>query len=133
MVMWWVMFCEIIPHVLASWFPINKKRLFFNPILHPIKLHVHCLGNFLSNCSGDDTLGRVVVYSYWYWRLGKTEFVECNYWGYQCLPIVEQSSDFLFGRGRHHMLEDSAFREYWAIFWWREVWRFFRSVGSELG
>ena len=28
-VMWWVMFCEIIPHVLASWFPINDIFFFF--------------------------------------------------------------------------------------------------------
>ena len=45
---------------------------------------------------------------------------------YRCLPIVEKSSDFCFGRGRHHMLEDSAFRVDWNICWWREVWRFFR-------
>ena len=46
MVMWWVMFCEIIPHVLTSWFPINEKVFLFYPVLHPIKSHVHCLGPF---------------------------------------------------------------------------------------
>ena len=46
MVIWWVMFCEIIPHVLTSWFPINKKVFLFYLVLHPIKSHVHCLGTF---------------------------------------------------------------------------------------
>ena len=68
----------IIPHVLASWFPINEKVFLFYPVLHPIKLHVHCLGPFLSNCSGDDAFGCGVVCFYWGWWLGKTEFMECN-------------------------------------------------------
>ena len=59
--MWWVMFCEIIPHVFDSWFPIKEKVFLFYPFLHPIKLHVHCLGTFLSNCSSDDAFGRGVV------------------------------------------------------------------------
>ena len=46
MVMWWVMFCELNPHILASWFPINEKLFLFYPVLHPIKLHVRCLGPF---------------------------------------------------------------------------------------
>ena len=46
MVMWWVMFCEITPHVSDSWFPINEKLFLFYPVLHPIKPHVHCLGLF---------------------------------------------------------------------------------------
>ena len=62
MVTWWVMFCEITPHVLASWFPINEKVFFFNPVLHPIKLHVYCLGPFLSNCSGGNAFGRRVFF-----------------------------------------------------------------------
>ena len=124
MVMWWVMFCEIIPHVLASWFPINKKVFLFYPICYPIKLHVHCLGPFLSNCSCDDAIVRGVVCFYWGWWLGKIEFMECNCQRYRCFPIVEQSSNFCFGRGRYHILEDSEFRVEWAIFWWREVWIF---------
>ena len=44
MVMWWVMFCEIIPHVWDSWFTINVKLFLLYPFLHPIKSHVHCLG-----------------------------------------------------------------------------------------
>ena len=46
MVMWWVMFCKVVPHFLASWFPINEHLFLFYPVLHPIKLHVHCLGPF---------------------------------------------------------------------------------------
>ena len=46
MVMCWVMFCEIIPHFLTSWFPLNERFFLFYPVLHTIKLHVHCLGNF---------------------------------------------------------------------------------------
>ena len=41
MVMWWVMFCEIIPHILASWFPINKKIFLFYPVLHPMKIRFY--------------------------------------------------------------------------------------------
>ena len=37
MVMCWVMFCEIIPHFLASWFPINKKVFLFFPA-HPCRI-----------------------------------------------------------------------------------------------
>ena len=59
------MFCEIIPHFLTSWFPVNVKVFLFYPVLHPIKLNVHCLGPFLSNRSGDDALGRRVVCFYW--------------------------------------------------------------------
>ena len=65
MVMWWVMFCEIIPHILASRFPINEKVFFFNPVLYPIKSHVHYLRPLLSNFSGDDAFGRGVVCFYW--------------------------------------------------------------------
>ena len=36
--MWWVMFLEVIPHVLTSWFPINKEVFLFYPFLNPIKL-----------------------------------------------------------------------------------------------
>ena len=46
MVMRWVMFCEITPHVLANWFPINEKFFLFYPFLHPTKFNVHCLGPF---------------------------------------------------------------------------------------
>ena len=60
--MWWVMFFEIIPHVLTLWFPINEKVFLFYPVLHPIKSHVRCLGPFLSNCSGDDAFGHGVLY-----------------------------------------------------------------------
>ena len=81
---------------------------------------------FLSNCNGDDAFGRGVVCFYCGWCLGKIEFTEFNSEGYCCLTIVEQSSDFCLGRGRHHMLDNSAFCVDWAICWWQEVWRFFR-------
>ena len=55
MVVWWVMFCEVIPHVLTYWFTMNEY-FFLNPTLHPIKSRVHCLGPFLSNCSSDNAL-----------------------------------------------------------------------------
>ena len=80
--LWWCggwFFCEIIPHVFTSWFPINEKFFLFYPFLHPIKSHVHWLGLFLSNYSGDNAFGRGVVCFYWGWWLGKTEFMECNY------------------------------------------------------
>ena len=28
MVVWWVMFCDVIPHILTSWFPVYKEKLF---------------------------------------------------------------------------------------------------------
>ena len=40
------MFREVIPHLLASWFPKKDKVFLFYPVLHPIKLYVHCLGTF---------------------------------------------------------------------------------------
>ena len=46
MVVGGVMFREVIPHVLDLWFPMNQKFFLFNPVLHPIKLHVRCLGLF---------------------------------------------------------------------------------------
>ena len=79
MVMWWVMFCEIIPHVLTSWFPINENLFLFYPVLRPIKSYARCLGSLLSKCSSDDAFGRRVVCFYWGWWLGKTEFIEFNY------------------------------------------------------
>ena len=44
--MWWLMFCEAIPYILTSWFPINEEVSLFNPVLHPKKLHNHRLGIF---------------------------------------------------------------------------------------
>ena len=126
MVMWWVIFREIVPHVLDFWFPINKKVFLFYPVLHSIKSHVHCRGPFLSNYIGYNSFRRGVVCFYLGWWLGKIEFMECNCQRYRCFPIVEQSSNFFFGRGHHHMLEDYAFHVDWYICWWREVWRFFR-------
>ena len=46
MVMWWVMFHEIIPNVLVSCFPIKQKSFLFYPVIHPIKLQGHCLRDF---------------------------------------------------------------------------------------
>ena len=46
MMLWWVMLRKLIPHVLTSWFPINVEVFLFYPVLHPIKMHVHCLGLF---------------------------------------------------------------------------------------
>ena len=46
MVIWWVMFCEVIPHVLTFCFPVYKENLLFNPVLHPIKSHIYCPGPF---------------------------------------------------------------------------------------
>ena len=71
MVMWRVMFCEITPHVLDSWFLINEKVFFLNPVLHTIELHAHCLGHFLSGCSDDDAFVRGVVFFDWGWWLVK--------------------------------------------------------------
>ena len=58
--------------------PINEKVFLFYPFLNPIKSHVHCLGPFLSNCSGDNAFGHGVVCFDWGWQFGKTKFVECN-------------------------------------------------------
>ena len=88
MVMWWVMFREVIPHVLTSWFPIKKDVFLFYPVLHPIESHVHCLVTFLSNRSGEDAFGRGVICFDWGWWLGKTEFVECDVEGYR-FPHIE--------------------------------------------
>ena len=68
MLMWWVMFLDIIPHVLASWFPINEKVFFFLPVLHPIRLHVHYPRPFFSYRSSDDAFGRGVVCLDWGWQ-----------------------------------------------------------------
>ena len=46
MVMCWVMFRQLLPHFLSSWFPINEKSFLFYPVLHPIRSHVHCLEFF---------------------------------------------------------------------------------------
>ena len=48
MVMWWVMFREIISHFLASCFPINEKVFLFHPFLYPkncmsVALDLFCL------------------------------------------------------------------------------------------
>ena len=80
------------------------------------------------NYSSDDAFVRGVVCFDWGWRMGKTKFMEFNSYRCCCLPIVEQSSEFCFGRGRHHVLEDFNFRVDWAICWWQEVWRFFQVV-----
>ena len=42
------MFCEIAPHVLASYFPISENLFLFYPVFHPIKhmsvaLDIFCL------------------------------------------------------------------------------------------
>ena len=71
MVMWWVMFYEIIPHVLISYSSINEKVFLFYPVLDPIKSHVRCLGPFLYKFSVDNVYGRGVVCFYWGWWLGK--------------------------------------------------------------
>ena len=60
MVIWWVMFCEIIPHILASWFPINEKVLFL-PCPSSNKIACTLPWTFLSNYSGDNTFGYGVV------------------------------------------------------------------------
>ena len=45
MMIWWVIFCEVIPNVLFYWFPVYKEIL-FHPLLCPIKYHIHCLRLF---------------------------------------------------------------------------------------
>ena len=94
MVMWWVLFHEVTPHVLASWFPINKKVFLFYPVFHPIKSHIHCLCPFLSNCSCYDAFGRVFFCFDLGWWFGKNYFMECDAEEYICFPIVEQSPKF---------------------------------------
>ena len=47
MVMWWVMFCEVIPPCFD--FLVSNKQIslfLFHPVLRAIKMHVHCLGTF---------------------------------------------------------------------------------------
>ena len=44
--MWWVVFCEVIPHILTVWFPVDEEIVLFYPVLHAIKLHINCLGIF---------------------------------------------------------------------------------------
>ena len=112
MVMWWVMFREVIHHVLDSWFKINERVFLFYPVLH-----IHLFGPFLSNCSSENAFGRGVVCFDCCWLLGKTEFMERDVEGYTCFPIAEQSPDFCFGHGCHHLFEDSIFRVDWAVCW----------------
>ena len=76
MLMWWLMFRELIPHVLTSWFPVYEEILLFYPVLHPIKLYFHFLGTFLSDRSCDNNFGSRVICFDWGWWLGEKEFTE---------------------------------------------------------
>ena len=102
MLVWWVMFCEVIPHVWAYWFPINKE-VFFKPCPSSNKSIYPLTWIFLSDCIGDDALSCGFFCSDWGWWLGKTNLVECHAEGYSFLPIMKQSPDFCFEHGFHHV------------------------------
>ena len=94
MVIWWMMFRELIPNVLAYWFSINEEAFLFLPCTSSNKNACPLPWNFLSNCSRDNAFGHGVVCFDWGWWLGKIEFMECDAEGYSCFTIVKQSPDF---------------------------------------
>jgi len=56
-----VMFCEGIPFVVFSGFPINSELPLSNVVADPVKLHVNGFGSFLFYCVIDDFLCTSIV------------------------------------------------------------------------
>ena len=77
MVIWWVMFCEVIPHILSSWFPVYKT-LFCLPLPSSNKISYLLTWIFFSDSSINITFINKVLCFDWVWYLGKTAFVESN-------------------------------------------------------
>ena len=126
------MFREIIPHVLASLFTINEKVFLFYPVLHPIKLHVHCLGPFLSNCSSEDAFGCRVFF-----KIGVGGWVKPSSWsvisrGNDVFPLWNTPTTFSLAANATTCLRIMHFVWIWPFAGGGRFGYFFRSVVSEL-
>ena len=111
---------EVVCQVQVPFLPMDAKLALFDPILHPIKAHVHGLGalDFGSAIGKSISCGIVCGGSC---RLGlfSPEFFEnlAHVGGF--LAIVEQGTYFCFGGCCYDIFQDSTFHIDGAIGLWK--------------
>ena len=126
------MFGEIIRLVEDSFFPIDVELLLADSVTDPVKTHVDSFGAFLFDSVVGDAGGSAVVGLERGRWLGMAEFFEVDANGAGFFAVVEEGSEFGFGRTgedfTHDLAEnvDGAVRRWrWSgrIRWLVRVWR----------
>ena len=75
-VVWWVVFCVIVPHVVSSWHPIDEELSLLDSILDPIEAHINGFGSFLFDGLVGKASSHCVINLDWGWWLRMAHFDE---------------------------------------------------------
>lgn len=101
MVIWRVMFGEIISEIGRSRSPVYYKSLLINTIYDPVEIHIHCFSTFEFDGRFSETDYSGIVSLYWSRRLRMAEFLKYNTEWYGGLINGEDATDFSFSYCYH--------------------------------
>ena len=101
-------FCVVVSKVFDAWLPVYVELALFDAVTDPVEAHVDSFGSALFHGVVDYSGCARVVYLNGGGRLGPTKFEESCADGACILCVVEASSNFSFGGGRHDVAEDAA-------------------------
>jgi membrane protein YqaA with SNARE-associated domain len=86
----WVVLCEIVSFVEATFFPMDVKLSLTHAVEDPVKMHINRFGSFLFYSIVGNAGGGVVVYLYGRRWLGMAQLFEGGSDGAGLFAVVEQ-------------------------------------------
>lgn len=110
-----VMFGKVIGEVSEAFIPVDPKMLLLRAVLNPEVAHIHGLGSAELDTLVSDASGSGVIGLNGSARLGEAEFFECGPNGFGFAGVVEEATEFGFGRGGNHLPQAMGDNEDWTV------------------